>query len=308
MLATAEAIAALAPDVLALQGLDWDAGGLAVAAIGEALAAAGHAMPHVLARPTNRGVPATADGDLDGDGRTLEGDDMHGWARYTGQGAMAVFSRHPLGEVVDLSGVLWSDLPGARGVGADGSDLLAGPYAGLRLSTTAHWAVPVILPRGTVWAAAHHGTPPVFDGPEDRNGRRSADEAAVWGAWLDGALAEVPGGAPAPDGPVVLLMAANVDPLDGDGLGDAMRALLNRPDLADPAPRGAARPEVADGHAGDPALDTVDWPDPPDGPGNLRVDYVVPSAELIVTGAGLAWPPEAAASRHAIVWVDVALP
>lgn len=308
MAATAAAIAGVAPDVLALQGLDWDAGGLAIAALGEALATAGHPMPYVHAGPTNRGVPATAGGDLDGDGRTLEGDDMHGWARYTGQGSMAILSRHPLGEATDLSRLLWSDLPGARRAGADGTDLLAGEYAGLRLSTTAHWAVPVALPSGTVTVAAHHATPPVFDGPEDRNGRRSADEAAIWAAWLDGALEAVPGGAPAPDGPVVLLMAANVDPVDGDGLGEAMRALLARRDLTDPAPRGPARPTAEDGHAGDPALDTVDWPDPPEGPGDLRVDYAIPSSALDVAGAGIAWPPEGAASRHAIVWVDVALP
>lgn len=301
-------IAAAAPDVLALQGLDWDEGGLAIGAVVAALDAAGHPMPHVHAGLVNRGVPVTASGDLDGDGRTWEGDDMHGWARFAGQGSMAILSRYPLGEVVDLSGLLWADLPGARREGADGTDLLAGDYAALRLSTTAHWAVPVDLPGGRVTVAAHHATPPVFDGPEDRNGRRAADEAAVWGAWLDGALAGVPGGAPAPEGPVVLLMAANVDPEDGDGLGGAMRALLERPDLTDPAPRGAPRPAVADGHAGDPALDTVNWDDPPDGPGDLRVDYAIPSAGLRVVASGVEWPAEGAASRHAIVWVDVALP
>ena len=112
MAEAAARIAAVAPDVLALQGIDWDAGGLAIGAIGAALEAAGHAMPYVHAGPTNRGVPATADGDLDGDGRTLEGDDMHGWARYTGEGAMAILSRHPLGPAADLSGLLWADLPG----------------------------------------------------------------------------------------------------------------------------------------------------------------------------------------------------
>ena len=301
-------IAAAAPDVLAMQGLDWDAEGLAIGALGAALEAAGHPMPFVHAGPTNRGVPATQDGDLDGDGRTFEGDDMHGWARYSGQDGMAILSRFPLGEVADLSRLLWSDLPNARRAGADGSDLLEGPYAGLRLSTTAHWAVPVELPGGRITVAAHHATPPVFDGAEDRNGRRAADEAALWGAWLDGALAEVPGGAPAPEGPVVLLMGANVDPEDGDGLGAAMQALLDRPDLIDPAPRGPARPAVADGHSGDPALDTVDWPDPPEGPGDLRVDYAIPSADLRVVASGVEWPAEGAASRHGIVWVDVALP
>ena len=49
--------------------------------------------------------------------------------------------------------------------------------------------------------------------------------------------------------------------------------------------------------------------------GNLRVDYVLPSAGLKVTGAGVFWPvegePGAAlidASDHRLVWVDVVLP
>jgi hypothetical protein len=68
-------------------------------------------------------------------------------------------------------------------------------------------------------------------------------------------------------------------------------------------------------HGGDPAHDTVDWPDTrPTDPGNLRVDYILPTRDLTVTGAGLHWPdPEDAAalartetaSRHRLIWVDL---
>ncbi|MCP1168405.1 hypothetical protein NHG85_07675, partial [Limimaricola sp. ASW11-118] len=59
----------------------------------------------------------------------------------------------------------------------------------------------------------------------------------------------------------------------------------------------------------------TDWDAPPEGPGNLRVDYVLPSrAGLTVTGAGVVWPEggdlaEAAAraSAHRLVWVDLLL-
>ena len=46
--------------------------------------------------------------------------------------------------------------------------------------------------------------------------------------------------------------------------------------------------------------------------GNLRVDYVLPSADWRVTGAGVHWPDGEAgeiagtASRHRLVWVDLA--
>ena len=69
------------------------------------------------------------------------------------------------------------------------------------------------------------------------------------------------------------------------------------------------------GQAGDPALDTADWRDD-GGPGNLRVDYVLPSAGLAITGSGVFWPAPGApladaaveASDHRLVWVDLALP
>ncbi|MFM2367451.1 MAG: hypothetical protein RIR95_2059, partial [Pseudomonadota bacterium] len=64
---------------------------------------------------------------------------------------------------------------------------------------------------------------------------------------------------------------------------------------------------------GDPLLDTaLYFP----GPGGLRVEVILPSAELQVIGSGVLWPagsdPFAAtlalASRHRPVWVDVTQP
>ncbi|MGR3566205.1 MAG: endonuclease/exonuclease/phosphatase family protein, partial [Pseudooceanicola nanhaiensis] len=67
----------------------------------------------------------------------------------------------------------------------------------------------------------------------------------------------------------------------------------------------------AGGQTGDPALDTVDWPEP--APGNLRVDYVLPSADLQLDRPGVLWPEQGAelaesvvvASRHRLVWIDI---
>ena len=80
-----------------------------------------------------------------------------------------------------------------------------------------------------------YATPPVFDGPEDRNGRRNHDEAAFWLRLLAGELTWPP-----PEGPFVLLGQSNLDPVDGEGLRGAMDALLDHPALQDPAPRGSA--------------------------------------------------------------------
>ena len=126
---------------------------------------------------------------------------------------------------------------------------------------------------------------------------------------------------PCPPGHWCSLGNLNLDPFDGAGAREAIAGLLAHPRLQDPRPtsRGgaAAGPEgVNGGHDGDPALDTADWRDDGEGPGNLRVDYVLPSADLEVTAAGVFWPAAgepladaaATASAHRLVWVDLVLP
>jgi hypothetical protein len=292
----ADRIAARAPDALLLMGLDWDHEGRTLAAFQALLAARGHPMPHAYAPRPNRGLATGAD--LDGDGRLGTPDDAQGWGRYLGENGMAVLSRLPVEPVRDLTPLLWRDLPGA-----DLTALTDEAAEVQRLSSTGHWDVALALPDGRrLRLLAWHAGPPVFDGPEDRNGRRNADEARLWLRYLAGDLG------PAPEPPLVLMGDANLDPVDGEGRHEAIAALLASPALQDPEPR--AEPfGPGPGHAGDPALDTADWPDDP-GPGDLRVDYVLPSAGLRVLASGLDRPgPDApkGASRHALVWVDLDL-
>lgn len=178
----------------------------------------------------------------------------------------------------------------------------------LRLSSTGHWDVAVRTPDGPLHVLAMHATPPVFDGPEDRNGLRNHDELRFWEKYLNGALAFE-----TPEAPVVLLGHFNMDPVDGDGIRQGITDLLDHPRLQDPQPVsniGTAKAEAQDGanarHRGDPGLDTADWRDDP-GPGNLRVNYVLPDTRLTVLDAGLYWAPqgENGLPAHALVWVDV---
>ena len=296
-----EVIAAAAPDIVVLTAIDYDHDGHALAALAEALATQGVELPHSFARLPNTGMQTGRD--LDGDGRRGRPRDAQGYGEFAGQAGMAILSRLPIDAegMRDFSTLLWADLPGAL-IGED-------PAADIQLlSTTAHWEVPVILPDGTsLRVLCWYATPPVFDGPEDRNGRRNHDETAMWTALIDGRLGLRP-----PDGPFVIAGGANLDPLDGDGRGAAMQALLSHPRVTDPlpaSPEGVAR-TAADGgvnlaQRGNPALDTADWPDTPGEPGNLRVDHVLPSADLRVLDAGVLWPPKDSGLRHGLVWVDV---
>jgi hypothetical protein len=307
-------IAAANADAILLTGIDHDHGGAALAALADALAAAGAPYPWRIALRPNRGIQSGID--LDGDGRAGGREDAQGYGAFAGAEGMAVLSRLPIRDdgVRDFSAFLWRDLPGAL---LPGPPVTAAALAVQRLSTSGHWEVPLALAGGgSLRLLAWHATPPVFDGPEDRNGRRNHDEAAFWLRLIEGALPHAP-----PAAPFVLLGNANMDPADGDGRPGAVRALLAHPALTDPAPASAGGPAAAAAqgganarHQGDPALDTADHADDP-GPGNLRVTLVLASAGLRVLGSGVLWPEPgtplaatvATASRHRLVWVDLGI-
>ena len=290
-------------DVLLLTGIDYDLGNAALDALAARLAAADVAYPYRVALRPNTGIATGLD--LDGNGRTGEPRDAQGYGRFAGEGGMAILSRLPINWEIsrDFSGFLWKDLPETQ----IPPETAPAVRAVQMLSSTGHWEVPMRLPSGeTLRLLAWLGTPSVFDGPEDRNGRRNHDETAFWLHLLNGNLPQPP---PVP--PFVLLGQSSMDPADGEGLPAAIRSLLAHRALQDPAPRGS-NPRRDPGHAGDPALDTVVY----DGVGGLRVDLVLPSADLETKGAGVLWPPDgdafaatlALASRHRPVWVDIVLP
>ena len=306
VVAVVEVIASAAPDVLVLNGFDWDAGGHALDALAGLLTKAGYDYPHRFTAMPNAGLESGLD--LDGNGRLGEARDSHGYGAFTGAEGMAVLSRLPLGEVREFTAFLWADLAGAIPPEIGGQPFPSAKAASQRrLSSVAHWDVPVKTGNGALHLLAFDATTPVFDGPEDLNGRRNHDEIVFWQRLMDGDLPFDP-----PSGPVVVIGNANLDPSDGAGRRDAIRGLIEDERFQDPRPSSpGAKAAATPGHKGDPALDTVDWRDPV--PGNLRVDYVLPGSELTVTGAGVVWPApgdpfaetvETASRRH-LVWVDV---
>ena len=279
--ATLELLAQTNADVLTLQGIDYDLEGRALSAFADALAARGASYPYTFAAPPNAGRMTKHD--LDQDGKTGGPRDAQGYGRFFGQGAMALLSRYPIDEsaVQDFTTFVWRDLP--RNLYPMTPD---GPWGGAqahgvqRLASNGAWVVPVDHPDlGRVHILTYHATPPVFDGPEDRNGRRNHDETMFWYHYLNGAFG------PAPNTQFIVMGDANLDPARGDGRGEAMQVLLSDSRLQDPKPH----------------TPTVTW----ERAGDMRVDYVLPSADWTVTGAGLGAHPEQT-SRHKLVWVDLA--
>ena len=323
----------LRPDVVLLNEFDFDADGRAADLFQRQYLERGQhgqAPLHYAFRffaPVNTGVPSGLD--LDGDGRSDGPGDAWGFGRHPGQYGMLVLSRFPIDVAAarTFQQLRWSAMPDARRPHDPATGAPWYPdavWSQLRLSSKSHWDLPIDTPLGRIHLLAAHPTPPVFDGPEDRNGARNHDEIRLWTDYLDGAGWIVDdlgarGGLPA-DARFVVVGDLNADPVDGDGHREAIARLLAHPRmLAHAAPRsaGAAAAAQAAGGAnlqqrGDPAEDTGDF-----GPrvGNLRLDYALPSTGFTLRASGVFWPQSGDtgadwldATDHRLVWLDLANP
>lgn len=305
--AVADVISKVAPDILVLQNVDYDYGLAALTALRDSIAIAGPDYPYLFALQPNSGMATGLD--MDGDGRRGGARDKQGYGQFAGQGGMAILSRFVIDADAarDFSSLLWKDFPDALLPVANGQPFPSPEAQAVqRLSSVGHWVVPVKIKDGrSLELLTFHATPPVFDGAEDRNGRRNHDEIGFWRHYLDGKFNA------ASNRDFVVIGDANLDPTDGEGLKRAILDLLADTRLQDPQPKRPGIVENADGHRGDPKLDTVDWPLPDPGP--MRVDYILPSVGLKVVNSGIFWPVDGspgaaaakAASRHRMVWVDL---
>ncbi|MEJ5913951.1 endonuclease/exonuclease/phosphatase family protein [Pseudokineococcus sp. 1T1Z-3] len=335
----AEVIQRTRPDVLLLNEVDYDPEALRVFVEDYLGVSQGGAepisYPYSFVDESNTGVPSGVD--LDGDGSVGGPGDAFGFGFFPGQYGMALLSQHPVveDEVRTFATFRWVDMPGAR-LPSDPSTPAEGDFYSpealevFRLSSKSHWDVPVQVGERTVHVLASHPTPPTFDGPEDRNGLRNADEIRFWRDYItpgrggyvyddDG----VSGGLPVRE-QFVVMGDLNADPADGDSVPGAIQQLLDAPRVQDPAPtsRGALEQSQLQAgsnldHVGPASTDTADFGDPP---GNLRVDYVLPRRDMRVTGSGVFWPLEEdplfrlvgtfpfPTSDHRLVWVDATVP
>ena len=337
----AEVLQRVRPDVVLINEFDYDAAGEAVEAFRRNYLEIGQngAQPiryrYAFSAESNTGIPSGFD--LDNSGTIGGGNDAFGFGNYPGQFGMVVLSRYPIerGDIRTFQRFLWKDMP---------DNLIPDGFYDedeldvLRLSSKSHWDIPIELGHGAVHFLVSHPTPPVFDGPEDRNGRRNHDEIRFWADYIEPSRSryiyddEGQRGGLRGSKRFVIAGDQNADPLDGDSTDQAIQQLLDHRRVQDPAPTSPGAVEASllqgglnAGHAGDPALDTADFNDA--GPGNLRVDYVLPSTRLEVADSGVFWPPVAdelarltgvfdfsqfsrdgigfPTSDHRLVWLDI---
>jgi Endonuclease/Exonuclease/phosphatase family/PEP-CTERM motif len=304
---------------------------------------------------TNTGIPSGFD--LDNNGSIGGGNDAYGFGNFRGQFGFTIYSKYEIVAVRSFQNFLWKDMPGnlLTNDPTAGANNLANFYSAdernqLRLSSKNHVDVQVRINGQIVHFLTAHPTPPVFDGAEDRNGKRNHDEIRLWADYIGGAayLYDDQGGSGglAPGAKFVIAGDYNADLCDGDSykvaclaagtpgagpnaigqlLGSALVNTSMTPASAggtaaatDPSNNGNANQS----HLQDPRFDTADFNDA--APGNLRVDYVLPSATLATTASGVFWPTRNDAdfalvgtfgnqnlyagfptSDHKAVWVDV---
>ncbi|MBA9004722.1 endonuclease/exonuclease/phosphatase family protein [Thermomonospora cellulosilytica] len=336
----AETIQRTRPDVLLINEFDHDAEGRAARLFQDNYLSVGQngAEPiryrYRYVAPSNTGVPSGFDLNNDGvtatrPGQPGYGDDSYGFGAFPGQYGMAVYSRYPIDErrIRTFQTFRWKDMPGAL---LPEGWFTPEELAAVRLSSKSHWDLPIRVGHRTVHFLTSHPTPPTFDGPEDRNGRRNHDEIRFWADYVTGGaqaryIYDDRGrrGGLARGARFVIAGDQNADPLDGDSVAGAANLLLRHPRVdASVIPTSAGAPEAArlqgganTAHRADPAHDTADFAD--GAPGNLRVDYVLPSRGLRPVRGEVFWPVAAdplsrltgvfpfPGSDHRLVWLDV---
>jgi 3-phytase len=355
----AEVIQRIRPDVLLINEFDpLQTGDISVAPGPENLfrdnflevsqnGAAPIEYPYAFIAASNTGVPTGMDlnnfgGAVTTPGAPGYGDDSFGFGAFPGQFGMVVYSKYPIAydDVRTFRLFKWKEMPG---------NLIPTPFYSpdevdiLRLSSKSHWDIPIQIGKKTVHFLVSHPTPPVFDGAEDRNGRRNHDEIRFWADYVTPGKAgyiyddEGQFGGLKPGELFVIAGDQNSDPVDGDSIPGSIQQLLDHPLVNTKlTPESAGGTEAAAqggnnaGHEGDPRFDTADFGDfGPFGPGNLRVDYVLPRKNLQLVDSGIFWPLQAdplsrltglfdfaawglvggfPTSDHRSVWIDVTVP
>jgi 3-phytase len=337
----AEIIQRLQPDVLLLNEFDFNDANpdqspalfqtnfLAVAQNGQTPIT----YPYRFTAIVNTGYPTNQDLNRSGVIDTSPGDDAYGqdcfgYGRWPGQYGMVIYSKFPIqtAAVRTFRNFLWKNMPGALLPDDAATTTIPADYYStaiknlFRLSSKSHWDVPINIDGHTVHLLVHHPTPPVFDGTEDRNGRRNHDEIRLWADYISpgksGYITDdngVTGGLAAGER-FVIMGDHNADPFKGDSYNVAIKQLLDHPlvnSKFSPVRSGMSTPvgqPFGSGYYNNSAYDTADF--------LLRVDYVLPSNQgMKVLSGGIFWPATSdvaltnliAVSDHRAVHFDLAL-
>ncbi|UZR94372.1 endonuclease/exonuclease/phosphatase family protein [Chondrinema litorale] len=332
----AEIIQRIRPDILILQEFDYDVEGRSLKLFEEKYLAKSQNgtepidYPYFYIPETNTGFPSGED--FDNDGKIEGGGDAFGFGVFPGQYGFAILSKYPI-EIQNIrtfQKFLWKDMPDANlPINPETNESYYSNTAlnVFRLSSKNHVDFPIKVEGETLHVIVAHPTPPVFDAAEDKNGKRNHDEIRLITDYINNAAylyddKGVKGGLES-GAYFVIGGDMNADPNDGDTYDHAIRKLLEDKKVNAAVIEGSKIPKSKGGVANtkksdneqlkaqisDPKYDTSDW--------GLRVDYLIPSANINVKKSGIFWPENGkklsyltdnnASSDHRLVWLDIEL-
>jgi endonuclease/exonuclease/phosphatase family metal-dependent hydrolase len=275
-------------------------------------------FPYFYQGQVNTGVNSGFD--LDGNGKKglLPGDGF-GYGHFSGHFGMVLLSKYPIDikNIRTFQKFKWRDMPNAlQPVDPKTSKPWFSPQAWeqIRLSSKSHWDIPVKINEQVIHILASHPTPPVFDGPEDRNGKRNHDEIRFWADYISAEnsayIYDDKGGKGGLklSSPFVILGDLNASNVDGNAINAGISALLNNDKIQDAKPQsqGAIKHTQDNVNAKN---HTAFW--------RMRADYVLPSKiGFDIKSSGVYWPlatedtfrlikDRAASSDHRMVWLDL---
>lgn len=274
--------------------------------------------PYYFYAPVNTGV--STEFDLDNNGKKSGNmADAYGFGHFPGHFGMVLLSRYPIDtkNIRTFQKFLWHTMPNAikpKDPKTNENWYSDEEWQALRLSSKSHWDIPVTINNKVVHVLASHPTPPVFDGPEDRNGARNHDEIRFWNDYITANNANyiiddngLKGGIKI-NSRFVILGDQNASPVEGGALTQGIGSLLSNPlTNNDVIPSSTGGKENSDSiHANN---HTAGW--------KMRADYVLPSRTgLTINDSGIFWPTKTEAlfrliktrsssSDHRLVWLDL---
>lgn len=277
-------------------------------------------FPYFYQGPVNTGVNANLDIDGDGIKGKLPGDG-YGYGHFPGHFGMALLSKYP----IDLKNIRTfqyfkrDDMPGAlKPIDTKTKKpwYSEDVWQALRLSSKSHWDIPVNVNGETIHILASHPTPPVFDGPEDRNGMRNHDEIRFWHDYISPELASYiyddkgdKGGLKA-NRSFAILGDLNATTVDGNAIKAGIAGLLSNDKIQDAMPQSEGGKYHTPNNI-NAKYHTANW--------GMRADYVLPSTNgLTIKDSGIFWPLKTeadfrlikdrkASSDHRLVWVKLTI-
>jgi hypothetical protein len=276
--------------------------------------------PYFYQGPVNTGVKLDAAMKNDGHPAQLPAD-AFGFGYFPGHFAMALLSKYPIttDKIRTFQLFKWRDMPAAL---QPFDPVTKKPWynnarwQSMRLSSKSHWDIPVIVNDQSIHLLASHPTPPVFDGLEDRNGKRNHDEIRFWHDYISPDKGDyiyddkMKYGGLSQDHAFVILGDLNASDLDGDALSAGISSLLGHANIQDPKPQSIGALQHHKDNANS-KYHTAAW--------GMRADYVLPSRlGWRIEDSGVFWPKKQddafrlikdrqASSDHRLVWVDLDL-